>query len=418
MSKKKSFNMNFSLFLMGRLISDAGTGVQTMIIPLYVLDIGGSAAMVGILSFLSLLPSLIVSPFAGVLGDRVNRKTIMVVTDFVSGTVVLALALLAYAGRMNIGLLMAVQIIISLMNGLFDPATRGMMTELASEDKLGETNSIVTAIKSLSFMLGPIIGTLIYGKYGITTVFLVNGVSFLLSAICEMMIRYTYIKHKLVGGISGVTEDIIEGFKFIMDNEIIRRLCYFFLAIYFVVQPLIKVVLPLLFKTQLSYSDTQYGYLQAIVILGVFIGSIMVGSVFGKEKNNIRPLKIGCILLVVSMFMFSSILFPNILYKLGNGSVSYFILLAGVLCLLSASIMIITIPVQTYIQRETPNGYMSRVLSMVSLISRGGTPFGALIYGIVLNSVAIHLTLLVAAIFMAFLTAAFLRSAVRTMKFL
>jgi MFS family permease len=400
MSKSKAFDSNFALYLLGRVVSDMGTSVQTMIMPLYLIDAGGSAATVGIFSFLSLLPVLLVYPFAGVLGDRMNRKTIMVAADLVSAAVILSLALVAYLGKMDITMLLCVQIIISLLNGFFDPATRGMLPQLVPEDRLTRANSMVTSLKSLSYMLGPVVGAVLYAKFGIAVVFLVNGASFLLSGISEMMLKYIHVKREATAGIRGILSDLTQGIKFIMGNKLIRRLCYFFLALYFFVQPILGVVLPLFFKSKLAYSDTQYGYLQSIFVLGVLLGSIIVGFVFGKERKDMMPLKIGSSLIMFVMLIISVVMFPKVITSLGNSSISYFILLAGVFCLLSASNMIISIPVQTYIQKETPNEYMSRVLSLVSMISKGGAPFGALVYGIVLNRIEIHWTVLGAALLM------------------
>jgi len=72
----KAFNINFWLLVFGRMISDTGTGIQAVIMPLYIIDIGDSAATIGLFSFLSLVPALLVYPFAGVLGDRSNRNTL------------------------------------------------------------------------------------------------------------------------------------------------------------------------------------------------------------------------------------------------------------------------------------------------------------------------------------------------------
>ena len=159
--------------------------------------------------------------------------------------------------------------------------------------------------------------------------------------------------------------DLSEGLKFILDNKVIRKLCVFFLIIYALIQPIFTVVLPLLFRTQFHYSDTQYGYLQMIIILGALLGSILVGLLFGKEKKVIKSLMIGCNMLMGMMLTFSVLLFPFSLSQLGKDTLLYFSLLSGVLCLLSVSIMFIHVPVQALIQRKTPNEYMSRTFSIV-----------------------------------------------------
>lgn len=411
--QKRALNINLILFLLGRMVSDTGTSVQAMIMPLYIIDAGGSAATVGIFSFISMLPALLIYPFAGVIGDRLDRKKIMVITDFVSGVVILGLAALSYYDRLSLPLLLMVQAIISLLNGLFEPATRGMLPQLVNQNELTRANSMVASLKSISFMLGPVLGAVLYARFGITIVFLFNSISFLSSAVSEMLIQYTHIKRELKVGISGIFTDLSEGIKFILANKIIRKLCYFFLVLYALVQPIFSVVLPLFFKTELIYSDAKYGYLQSIIILGMLLGSIFVGAIFRKEEKITRPLTIGCSLLMVTMLAFSVLIFPNILFTIGNGSVLYFVLLAVVLCLFSGANMFISVPVQTYIQSETPNEYMSRVFSLIAMISRGGMPFGALLYGIVLNRIETNWTVLGATLLVMLISATFLASLLR-----
>ncbi|WP_315068781.1 MFS transporter [uncultured Clostridium sp.] len=103
---KKIPNKNFML---GRIVSDTGTGVQAVVMPLYIIDIGGSAATVGLFTFLALISALVIYPFAGVFGDRLNRKSIMIGADLLSGAVILALAACSHLGKMNLALLLSVQ---------------------------------------------------------------------------------------------------------------------------------------------------------------------------------------------------------------------------------------------------------------------------------------------------------------------
>jgi MFS transporter, DHA3 family, macrolide efflux protein len=219
--EKKPYNTSFILFLGGRVVSDTGTSIQMMIMPLYIIDMGGSASTVGLFAFLSLLPALLVYPFAGVIGDRMNRKKIMVVTDLLSGGVILGLGLMSQWGLMRLPLLLAVQAMISLLNGLFEPATRGMLPQLVNKGELTRSNARVATARSGSVLLGPVIGAALYAKVGVTMVFFVNGISFLLSGISETMIRYTHRQPKVTAGVNGMMHDLLEGVKFVANNHLI-----------------------------------------------------------------------------------------------------------------------------------------------------------------------------------------------------
>jgi MFS family permease len=408
--EKKAYNINYLLFLIGRMVSDTGTNLQMVVMPLYIIDNGGSGATVGLFSFLSLVPALLVYPFAGVLGDRMNRKKIMVLTDFGSAGAILGLAILSYFGRMNLSLLLIVQIVISLLNGLFDPATKGMLPKLVKQDELNWVNSQVASLRGVSVLLGPVIGTALYAHIGITILLFINGISFLLSGISEMLIRYKHIKRESAEGLPGIAGDLIEGIRFVMANKIIAKLCCFLLILYALAQSIFSVVFPLFFKTRLEYSDTKYGYLQSMLILGMLIGSSFVGLLFGKKTNLLKPLKVGTVSLSVTMLMLSALMFPPSISVFGRASIPYFVILAVILCAFSASIMFINVPVNSFIQRETPNEYMSRVFSIMGMISRGGIPFGALLYGVILERWEMHYTVLVAALLMMVISNVFLTS--------
>ena len=411
--KKKPLNTNFIFLMLGRMVSDTGTGIQAMIIPLYIIDIGGSAATIGLFSFLSLIPILLIYPFAGVAGDRLNRKIIMVATDLANGLIVLGLAFVAYSGRMSLTLLFTVQVLTSLLYGFFDPATKGMLPQVVPKEELTKANSTVASLRIFSSLLSPVIGAAVYASQGIEVLFLINGISFLLSAGSEMLIRYKHIKRDLVGGVSGLARDLSEGVRFVLGNKIIGKLCVFSLILLALIQPIFSVVLPLFFRTRLEYSDPQYGYLQVVIVFGALLGSILVGTLFNKGKEVTKALLTGCSLLMGTMLAFTALLFPQTISALGNGTMIYFALFTGILSLFSVVIIFINVPTQTIIQKETPDEYLSRVFSIVGMISKGGMPFGALIYGIVLNRVEVHWTILFAALLTILISVKFIVSFAR-----
>lgn len=393
MESNRNINMNFMLLMLARMVSDTGSGIQAVIMPLYIIDTGGSPAAVGLFSFLSLAPALLAYPFAGVLGDRLDRKRIMVVCDLFSGAITLILAITAFYGRMSLILLLSAQVLVSLLYGFFDPAVKGILPRLVKEKELTKANSKVTSVRILTGLASPVIGAALYSKLGIAALFAVNGISFLLSAFTELLISYVHTRQE-AGAVQGILTGLSEGIRYVSDNRSIRELCVFLLVIYAFIQPVFTVVLPLFFKLRLEYTDAQYGYLQIAMLIGALLGSILAGLLFSKEKKFAKALITGCSLLIGSILTFAALMFPHSLLVLGNSTVLYFVLLSGTLCLLSIAVMLINVPAQTFIQRKTPDEYMSRIFSIVGMITKGGMPFGALLYGIVLNTAPIHWTIL------------------------
>jgi MFS family permease len=390
-------NKNLLLLLAGRMVSDTGTSIKMVVMPLFILDAGGSAATIGLFSFFALMPALIVYPFAGVLGDRQNRKTIMILTDFLSGALMLGLAALSHGGLLTLAVLFVGQAATSALNGLFDPASKGILPRLVAAESLPRANSAVASLRTMSGMLGPVLGVLLYVNFGITVLFVVNGIAFVLSAFSEILIEYTHEKQEEIGKFSS---DLQDGIRFIAGQKTIGVLCLFLMTLYMLLMPLFSVVLPLFFRTVLDFPDVQYGWLQTIFIAGMFVGSIATGVLFGKAGREKTAMALGLLLMALAALGFSALTFPAALTLLGTDTALYFWTLAGVLGLLSIAMMFIAVPAQTSIQKRTPGHYMSRVFSIVSMITRGGLPLGALAYGLLLDRIEIFLAVFASSILM------------------
>ncbi len=387
-------NKNLNLLLTGRFVSDTGTRMQYTILPLYILDVGGTAATMGIFSLLTMLPLFLLLPFGGVVGDRLNRKKIMVNSDLISGSLILGMGVLAYFELVNLILLIAVQMAVGIVSVFFESSSGGMIPSIVEKDDLTAANSKVATLRTMAGIFGPLAGAALYSTAGVTVVFLLNGISFLLSAVSEMFIRYTHHPKVIKHGLSGIFHDMKEGALFIRDNKLILNLCIYFSIIMTLIGPIFVIVLPLMFKSNLNYTDTWYGALQTFQMAGYLMGAVIVG-VISKNISIERSLKIGNRLLAVLLLPFSLVMFPFVYTYLGNSSIAYFSLFAMTLLLLSSAFAFLSIPVQTIIQKTTPPEYMSRVFSIVGLISKGGMPLGAFVLGMVISGVSIHWTMAV-----------------------
>ena len=148
---------NFYMYGGGRFVSFIGSGIQAMALPLYIVDSTGSGTLMGILSMFTLLPMLLMSPFSGVMGDRWNRKNIMIVMDFGRGILAVFLAILVIMGKFNLYILFFMQILISVMDSMFNSSSAALMPDLINENELIEANSIKSGLDAAATILGPIL---------------------------------------------------------------------------------------------------------------------------------------------------------------------------------------------------------------------------------------------------------------------
>lgn len=227
----------------------------------------------------------------------------MIACDVASGAITLALAITAFYGRMSLVLLLSAQVLVSLLYGFFDPAVKGMLPRLVQEKDLTKANSKVASLRILTGLASPVIGAALYSKLGITALFAINGISFLLSAFTELLITYTHNRQE-AKAVQGILTDLSEGIRFVAYNRAIRELCTFLLVIYAFIQPVFTVVLPLFFRSQLEYTDTQYGYLQ----MAMLFGALLYGIILNTAPVHWTILVSGLFIVIFSViFMFPMI---------------------------------------------------------------------------------------------------------------
>ncbi|MBO8161377.1 MAG: MFS transporter [Thermosipho sp. (in: Bacteria)] len=388
-SENRLFNRNFTLYALGRLVSIIGSGIQMIAIPLYILDLTGSGTAMGIFTLLGILPRLAAAPFAGVIGDRWNRKSIMVWTDFLRGFLILFLAFLAFNNFMSLIVLFVVQAIISVFDGFFGAATSAMLPDIVSEENLRRANSVLGSVNSFSMIIGPILGGIIYGVLGISMVFLLNGISFVVSAISELFITYK-VKFKKEAKLDVKTffVEFKQGIAFIFTNRGLKYLFTFAMVTNFLLSPLFQVVEPYVLRQIVKMSSQQYGFVQTFFTIGMLLGNIVLASFLKKARNKILMVS-GLFIELAMLMMFGVLIFPNILSKMSIWN--FFWITGSIYFIVGVFNTFVNVPIFTNLQLMTPSSIRSRVFSSIEIFSQLMTPLGAVIYGFLLDHVAAHL---------------------------
>lgn len=379
---------NFWLYTIGRLVSLIGSGVQDIAVPLFILDVTGSGTAMGTFMIITVAPRLILVPIAGVIGDRVNRKWIMVSMDFGRGAVILLLAALAAHNLVTISLLFVAQFAISLMNALFGPATMAMLPDIVEEEDLTQANSILGAINSGSYIVGPALGGIIYGLGGIKAAFLINGISFAASGVSELFIKYSQ-KTKKFEKIKEVLYDLREGIHFVRVHRGLLVLLAFALTLNFLATPIFTVLIPYVMRIVIKFSAEQYGMLQTSFMAGILIGNIILGALLAKAKVETM---LNRALLIESVFLFAFVflIFPQVIERLGYASWTLFFALSLIFVLIGVTNAFVNTPINVEIQKLVPTEFRARAFSVMEVVSQGVVPIGFGIMGVLLDVVSAH----------------------------
>lgn len=374
MENSKLFNKDFTLVVIGQIISLFGNAIIRLALPLYLLDLTGSATLYGMALACSMIPMILLSPIGGIIADRVNKRNIMVVLDFST-----AFLLLVFAIGVNI-VNPAVIIIVTMMilfgiQALYQPAVQGSMPLLASSENLLAANSIINQVNALSSLVGPIIGGVVYGVAGIKTIITIGIICFTFSAVMELFIKMPFVKQKAQGGmIQTAVSDFKEGMHFALkEKTIIVKISLICAGLNLFLSSMMIVGLPVIIKMKLGLSNQLYGYAEAAIGAGSLLGGICVG-VLGKrltiQKSDKLLLITSLIMLPVAITLILG-MSPLIVYGI--------IIVVSTVCMAFSTIF--TIRALTYLQEETPTHLLGKVVACVMAICMCAQPIGQAIYG-------------------------------------
>ena len=182
-------NRAFRLLWFAQIASLFGDWFNTIASASLLAQLTGAGAAVGALFAIRMLGAFVASPLAGVLGDRFNRKRILIVTDLLRAAVVLGFLLVRTPGQVwLLFVLTAVQVGIS---GVFYPVRVAILPEVATRRMLGAANALTSVTWSTLMTVGAAAGGLFAGLFGIQAAFIVDAATYALSAVLLVRMPYT-----------------------------------------------------------------------------------------------------------------------------------------------------------------------------------------------------------------------------------
>ena len=374
MKKEKLFTRNFTLLILGQVSSLTGNYTLKFALSMYVLEQTGSASIFAGMLSAALLPTVLLSPFGGILADRANRKHIMVALDALSGLSVLAAGLLLPLGR-ELWVIGALLVLLSVLAAFESPTVQACVPQMVSPQNLVQGNAVVSQVSAVTSLVTPFLGSLFYTAFGIGPVFAAAVVCFWLTALLECMIRLEYQKPPRTAGIGAIVrEDLAVSAHFLRREQpdILKLLLLAALAGMFVSGTAV-VGFPYLVRTVLGLSATYYGAAESAMGAAAILGSLCAG-LLGK-KLRVRDLS--------AIFLsFGLSLFPiGFSFLLPVGRMARYGVLLFFFCVCQLGVCIFSTYAITLIQQRTPKQLMGKVMSCVFTLSMCAQPVGQLVYG-------------------------------------
>ena len=374
MKKEKLFTRNFTLLILGQVSSLTGNYTLKFALSMYVLEQTGSASIFAGMLSAALLPTVLLSPFGGILADRANRKHIMVALDALSGLSVLAAGLLLPLGR-ELWVIGALLVLLSVLAAFESPTVQACVPQMVSPQNLVQGNAVVSQVSAVTSLVTPFLGSLFYTAFGIGPVFAAAVVCFWLTALLECMIHLEYQKPPRTAGIGAIVrEDLAVSAHFLRREQpdILKLLLLAALAGMFVSGTAV-VGFPYLVRTVLGLSATYYGAAESAMGAAAILGSLCAG-LLGK-KLRVRDM--------AAIFLsFGLSLFPiGLSFLLPVRRMARYGVLLFFFCVCQLGVCIFSTYAITLIQQRTPEQLMGKVMSCVFTLSMCAQPVGQVVYG-------------------------------------
>lgn len=355
---------DYRLLWIGAATSTSGTWMQIVAQAWLVLQLTGSAFLLGVDAFLSTLPMILFSLIGGAVADRVDRRKLLLGSQIGQMTCAFTLAALVYFDVVEVWHIF----ILSFLNGTVQsfgaPAYQALLAVLVDREDVPNAIAMNSIQFNLARVIGPVLAGLTLTAFGAAACFAINGVSFIAVIITLTMIRAT-LSPVGANSKSSVMGDIRDGLKYINESAALVQLSIFgFVAAFFGIP--LTTLLPVVAKEVFHLDAQGYSWMLTAHGVGAVAGALVVAAAGSIEQKGKLALLFEILFAVLlGLFAFSHSLWITLpLIFLAGGT------LIGLVSMVSSLIQLAT----TEIMR-------GRVMAMFMLSFRGGMPLGNLASG-------------------------------------
>lgn len=356
---------DFRLLWFGALTSTTGTWMQTVAQGWLVLQMTNSPFLLGVDGFLATGPMLLFSLFGGVIADRVERRKIMLLSQYLQMSFAFTLALLIYFGQVKVWHIFLMSFLTGSAQSFSGPAYISLLPLLVKRRDVANAIAMNSMQFNLARVIGPILAGVALATWGAAICFALNGVSFLAVIAALMLIRTPVIESK--DEKLGLLDDMRAGFAFVRERRKLLILTFLAFAGTFLGMPMVTF-LPVVARSVFHLQATGYAWMVTVYGLGSVTGALIVAATAHAARKGsialILQLSFACLLIA---FAVSRSLPLSLTIAFFGGAC-----IVGVISLYSS-----------LVQLTTTDAMRGRVMSIFMLAFRGGMPLGNLIAGFV-----------------------------------
>lgn len=354
---------NFQLYFGGQLISNAGTWMQVIAQGWLVYQLSHSELTLGIVGFASAIPALLVSPWGGVVVDRVPKRSLLILTQ--SGAMMLAfiLALLTFTHLVQVWHIVLLAAGLGLVNAFDGPGRQAFVVEMVGREDLPNAIALNSLMFNSARVVGPAMGGLLLAILGTAWCFTINGLSYLavIAGLWAMQVQPHNSKpllespwKQLTSGVQYVSRQIDLG------GLLLLSLIFSIFGISY------STILPAFVGQVLNQGAVAYGWVNAATGVGAVTGAFLIANNHGAKWRGTWLMAAGLAFpVVLGIFAFTPYFPVSLILAFGLG----------------IGFMVQFTMINTLLQTRVEDHLRGRVMALYTLTFFGFTPFGNLAIG-------------------------------------
>lgn len=342
--------------------------------PLYLFDCSGSSTLYGAVAAIAFIPGVLATPAGGILADRGRRRGVLVVL----GIVLMATSLLFIPVKRSLPLAVVVAAMLCVQYGiqsLLKPMLQIETVRMTGQEKVERATALVSQITMMSNILGPVVGTAVYGCFGIDTLCATASVTFAISALLFGGALKQNASSETMGDCATRTtcrNDFRESIRYLLQNSSLVAVILLAAVLNLALVGL-TIGAPIIVTKHLGMQSSCVGIVEVALGLGGLTGSGLVGIWPHRFSLN-------GICRYVAMICFGVV--PIIVTLLSGPDELAFAALAAGSAWVMAWASITSVEIVSFVQRSAPKKLCGKVLALVYMTLSCATPIGQLIYGL------------------------------------
>jgi MFS family permease len=361
-------NRDFKVVLAGQAVSALGDAISLTAMPLLVLFLTGSGALMGIVGALQLLPDLALGLVAGALADRWDRRRMMMWADAGRAVLTALIPLSFWLGLPTMAVILVVALPVNALRVLSDAGFTSAVPSLVGREHLGRANSYLEATLSVPFIIGPAIAGVLVATVGPAETIAIDAASFAVSAFSLLFVRRP-LRADRTAGTPRLLADIREGVAFVWRHAVLRSVIAYWSAIAITTAALIPA-LGYYITVDRRFGPELFGFVGSAWSVGYLLGSLLAGRL-GRRRVGVRMLATGAVI-------------GALLIVVATTAVAPLYLAAGFL--VGAALAVLLVSYMTLRSSVTPDELLGRVGSTARTLSLGLQPLAMLAGGALIEA--------------------------------